>query len=169
MLTNRRKGMGELIGAILVIAITIIVAIFVSGWISSTSEEHGQRIKNQTQEKLSCIYADLYIDNVTFNCSNNCSSGITHLLNITIKNSGQVPVSIEKIYIINTTGSVFTFNLSEIMTIATGGLESFISSSTISCLPFNRTIDKVVVSSVNCPDTAYDRFDGDDVTFVECG
>ncbi len=162
------KGVSLMISAVLLVGLALTLGLITSDFVSKLSKERTQQITNITKEKLNCQYANLYIRNVSFDCNNNCSSGISHRLNVTVVNSGTKTVKIDSLYLRNTTGALFTFttgtielNASDVLTIS--------NTSSSSCHEINRTIDRAVVSSLNCPDTAFDSMPGSDVAFLRCG
>lgn len=163
------KGVSLMLSAVLLIAIAVTIGLITSDFVSRISKERTQQLTNITKEKLNCQFANLYIRNASFDCNNNCSAGASHTLQVTVVNSGKKPVHIDNLYLRNTTGALFAFyangtreiNASEVLTIS--------NASTSSCADINRTIDRVIVSSLNCPDTAFDSMPGRDVVFSRCG
>ncbi len=163
------KGVSLMISAILLIGLALTLGLITSDFVRGLSKERTQQLTNITKEKLNCQFANLYIRNASFDCNNNCTSGISHTFQVTIVNSGKKAVQIDNLYLRNTTGALFTFytngsrelNASEVLTIS--------NISTSSCNDINRTIDRVIVSSINCPDTAFDSMPGSDVAFSRCG
>lgn len=165
----RNKGVSLMLSAVLLIGLTLTIALLTTDFLTKTSKQRTEQIRDIAQEKLNCQYANLYIRNASFNCSNNCSSGISHTLAVTVVNSGKKSVKIDDIYVRNSTGALFAFyangtkelNVSDVLTIS--------NVSTSACHDINRTIDRIIVSSINCPNTAYDTLPGGDVAFANCG
>lgn len=163
------KGVSLMLSAVLLVGLALGLGLITSDFVSKLSKERTQQLTNITKEKLNCQFANLYIRNASLDCNNNCASGTSHTFQVTVVNSGKKPVTIDNIYVRNTTGTLFAFyangtkelNASEVLTIA--------NTSTSSCADINRTIDRVIVSSLNCPDTAFDSMPGGDVVFSRCG
>ncbi len=84
------KGISPLLSGTLFILITVVVATLVAGWLTVLSEERSESLQNTTGQRLRCEYADLFIDNIHYNCNNNCFTGVPYGLNATIKNGGSV-------------------------------------------------------------------------------
>ena len=162
------KGIHQLVVFIILIVMAVTIAIMVHSWLVPFSREQTGTIENQTKEKLACEYASIYIKNVTYNCSSDCSVNATRNLTVEIKNSGTVTVNIDNIYIKNTTGVLFSFALNETKTVLTGNIVKLENISTMACSGINNSIDKVRVITTNCPGTAYDNFPGSDVNFINC-
>ena len=55
------KGVSSMIAAVLLVLITIVASVFLSGWLTSTSSAQAERIKNNTNTQLQCQFADMYI------------------------------------------------------------------------------------------------------------
>jgi archaellum component FlaG (FlaF/FlaG flagellin family) len=163
------KGLSTLVSAVMVILITVTASILVASWLTTTTSQRTETIKNQTKEKLNCVYADMYIESATFDCNSDCSPGISHNLTVSVRNSGTIQLSIDKMYIQNTTGDTFEFTLSS-MSLSTGESGTLENISTSDCTGYNSStkIEKIIVNSANCPSDAYDTIDGDDVTFNNC-
>jgi len=162
------KGVHQLITFAILIAMTATIAIIVSGWLIPFLREQTGTIENQTKEKLDCQYASLYIKNVTYNCSDDCSVNATRNLTVEVENSGSVTIRIDNIYIKNTTGALFSFALNETKALSTGDTIRIENVSAMVCSGINNSIDKVRIISTNCPGTAYDSFPGSDVNFLDC-
>lgn len=163
------KGVSVLISAVLLIALALTLGLIAADFSSKTSKGRAEQVRDIAKERLDCQFANLYIRNASLDCNNNCTSGISHTLNVTVVNSGKKAVQIDNVYVRNNTGALFTFfangtkelNASDVLVIS--------NTSTTACGGINRTIDRVIVSSNNCPNTAFDALPGGDVVFVRCG
>jgi hypothetical protein len=162
------KGIHQLVAFTILIAVVIIVSLLIHSWLIPFSREQTGTVENQTKEKLACQYASVYIKNVTYNCSSDCSVDAIRNLTIEIENSGALTISIDNIYIRNATGALFSFSLNETKTLITGDIVRLENISTMTCSGINHSIDNVGVITINCPGTAYDNFPGTDVTFLDC-
>lgn len=162
------KGISSLLSAVLVIGITIALGILVSGWIINLSAKSAGTIKNQTTSRLECQYGGLYLKAAVYECNNTCFTGIPYRLNLTLQNTGSIKLYATKSYTKLTNGQTYTLsaplvevNASSIIT------ASFNSTSTSGCTT-NNTLERVMVSSDNCPETAYDSIPYDLITFSNC-
>jgi len=163
------KGLEPIVSAVIILMITVVAGVTVSGWLSTFSTQKAADIKNLTNEQLSCKFADIYIKNSTYNCNNDCSSGIAHTITATVVNSGKKLVNINKIVVQNTTGSIYSLNLNETKSLNIGDTITLVNITSASCSGINRTIDKIIISSLNCPLPASDSVSGSGVTFINCG
>ena len=162
------KGISAMISTVLLIVISIALATIVSGWFTSMSTEQSKNVANTTTERLSCQYADMYIKNSTYNCNGDCSQGISHTLTINVVNSGKRQLYMDKVVVKNTTGIIFSYNLDSTKTLSVGDVSTLTNVSITTCNGINNTIESVIVSSTNCPNTAFDSLSGADVTFTNC-
>ncbi|MEM7819662.1 MAG: hypothetical protein QXD48_02430 [Candidatus Aenigmatarchaeota archaeon] len=162
------KGVNIFLSAVLLILLTVVIASFVFNWITTLSTERSESIKNTTKERLGCQFADMYIINATYDCNGDCSSGIIHRVNVSISNSGKKALEISRIVIQNTTGSIFNYNINETKILSVGETLTITNVSTDTCDGINKTIEKIIVSSNNCPNQAFDSIPGKDVIFINC-
>ena len=162
------KGVQQLIAFAVLISMAVTIALIVSGWLIPFIKEQTGTVGNQTTGKLACQYAFLYIKNVTYNCSTDCSVNAARNLTVEVENSGSVKIWIDNIYIRNTTGVLFSFSLNETKALSSGDIVRIENISTMLCSGINNSIDKVSIITTNCPGTAYDSFPGSDVTFLDC-
>ncbi|HLD38759.1 MAG TPA: archaellin/type IV pilin N-terminal domain-containing protein [archaeon] len=162
------KGVSSMIAAVLLVLITIVASVFLSGWLTSTSSAQAERIKNNTNTQLQCQFADMYIKNVTYSCGGNCTTGTQHTTTVTLVNSGKKSLSISSIYILNTTGVVTVLNLNETKTLSVSDALTITNTSRDTCSGINGSIEAVTVSSLNCPATAYDSADVGRITYASC-
>src|SRR3989338_2343251 len=162
------KGVSSMIAAVLLVLITIVASVFLSGWLTSTSSAQAERIKNNTNTQLQCQFADMYIKNVTYSCGGNFTTGTQHTTTVTLVNSGKKSLSISSIYILNTTGVVTVLNLNETKTLSVSDALTITNTSRDTCSGINGSIEAVTVSSLNCPATAYDSADSGRITYASC-
>ncbi|MDI6721714.1 MAG: hypothetical protein QMD85_04950 [Candidatus Aenigmarchaeota archaeon] len=163
-----RKGVSPLISTVLLIAIAVSASLIVSQWSSALSRSQSLEITNKTHERLSCQFANLYIKNVTFFCNNNCAAGTRHTINVSVINSGKRNIELSSFALRNTTGNLTVFSLNETKNIQSGATLLLVNVTFDNCSPFNGTVDRVIVSSLNCPDDAYDSFPGSSVAYAGC-
>lgn len=163
------KGLEPVISAVLMLMIAIAAGVVVSGWVSTFSTEKAKNIRNYTQDQLACNFAGLYIKNATYNCSNSCAAGVQHTTLVTIVNSGKKQFSIDSIVLQNTTGSIYSLKLNVTKNLNIGETVTLTNVSLGSCSGINKTIDKIITSSINCPVSASDSLSGGSITYLECG
>ncbi len=162
------KGINQIVSFTILIAVAVSVALIIQSWLMPFSTEQTGTLENQTKEQLACQYASVYIRNVTYNCSSDCSTAAARNLTVYIENSGTLTVGINNIYIRNTTGALFSFGLNETKILVTGDVVRLENISTMRCSGINNSIDLVRIITNNCPGTAYDSFPGADVSFLDC-
>lgn len=162
------KGISAFISVVLLVVIVVAVATIVSGWFSTLATSQTETIENTTKTRLSCQFADMYIINATYNCTGNCSAGNDHTLKVGIKNSGKRELKFDKLVVKNTTGDIFSYDLSSTNNLSIGNSVTLTNVSTTTCAGINNTIESVIASSTNCPNTAFDSIDGVDVDYLEC-
>ena len=92
-----------------------------------------------------------------------------HTTVVTVVNSGKKQVGIDSILLQNTTGSIFNLKTNVTQNLNIGETTTLSNVSLGSCNGINRTIDKLIVSSINCPVSASDSLSGGSITYVECG
>lgn len=162
------KGISPLIAAVFLVIITVVGSILLSGWLSTTSTTQAGAIRNSTIVKLQCQYADIYIKNATYNCGLNCTTGTQHTTTLTVVNSGKKTITIDRLFIRNTTGFVTALLLNESKTITVGDALSVTNTTRATCVGINNSIEVVEVSSIECPSTAYDSLDSGDIVYTSC-
>ncbi|HLD85329.1 MAG TPA: hypothetical protein VI968_02110 [archaeon] len=163
------KGLEPIVSAVMMLMIAIAAGAVVSGWVSTFSSEKAKNIRNYTQDQLSCNFAGLYIKNATYNCSNSCAAGVQHTTVVTVVNSGKKQIAIDSIVLQNATGSVYNLRINATQNINIGETVTIMNVSMGSCSGINKTIDKVIISSINCPASASDSLSGGSVAYIECG
>ncbi len=161
------KAINQMLSSIILIVVVVASAVVVSNWLGSLSKETTRDITGTAKERLSCQFANMYIKNVSYYCNNNCNQGVLHNLTLTVVNSGKKPVMVDKIYVENSTGGLFTFEIGNVQ-INASDIVQIINSSTSSCHGINRSIENVIISRLNCPSDAFASYPGWDVIFVGC-
>ncbi len=163
------KGISPLIASVLLISITVVTSIFLSGWLSTITTSQTKVIQNTTQTRLQCQYADLYVKNANYTCNNNCTAGTLHTTTLTVVNSGKKTLTIDTIYLRNTTGVVTALALNETKVLNVGDSLVISNTTRATCAGINRSIELITVTSLNCPTTAYDSTESSEITYVTCG
>lgn len=162
------KGISPLIAAVLLVVITVVASIFLSGWLSTTTSFQSRTIRNNTIAQLQCQYADLYIKNATYDCGLNCTTGTQHTTTVTVVNSGKRTVTIDRLYLRNASGIVTSLLLNESKTISVGNALTVTNTTRDTCTGINNTIELVEVNSMECPSTAYDSLDRRGILYNNC-
>ena len=161
------RGINQLMAFVVLVSLTVTVAVIISNWVIPFYREQGEKIENQTKERLECQYGSVYIRNVTYHCGDDCSLDADRNLTVEVENSGNVKIIVDKIYIKNKRGSLFAFDV-EARTLSTGDVARLENISAMSCSGINNSIEGVSVIATNCPGTAYDNFPGSEVNFLNC-
>lgn len=162
------KGISPYISFVFLILLTVIIATIISGWMNDMSKEQVSGIANNVSQKLDCNYASIYVDSVTYVCNSTCFTGVPYQINASIKNTGTLPLYISRIATRLTDGTVYQITTDHDK-LSTGQKTIFSWNSTSSGTCRNMTeLEKVTITSETCPVTAYDSFDGSDVTFIGC-
>lgn len=154
-----------MVSAVLLIAITLTATVLVGTFLTKLTTNTSSTIKNQTEKKLECSFADFYIVNTTLDCNSNCSDGITHRLNVTVRNNGQVKLTFTSVEVETDDHTVYSFTLND--NVSTGQEVVLSAVFTSSCTPLNQSVYKVYLSPSNCP-TIRDQITEDFVTYVNC-
>ena len=162
------KGISPLIAAVFLVIITVVASIFLSGWLSTTATFQSKNIRNSTLTQLQCQYADIYIKNATYDCGLNCTTGTQHTASVTVVNSGKRTMTIDRLHIRNTTGTVTSLLLNETKTISVGNSLSITNTTRSTCTGINNSIESIEVSSIECSSTAYDTLDTGDIIYSNC-
>lgn len=169
------KGISPLISVVLLVAITLTATIIVGTFLMSLSTNASSTIKNQTEERLSCTFADFYIINATYDMNLDCTEGRKHTINLTVKNNGQVSLSFKSFSIEDDSGNVYQFGTQA--SLAPGEIKVLtnVSYSHTPCLAlieqkntsagYETHIKNIYLSPYNCPNVR-DRIDEDFVTVV---
>ncbi|MBI4153862.1 hypothetical protein HY501_00860 [Candidatus Woesearchaeota archaeon] len=163
------KGVSPLLEAVLLIAVAVTISVLVATWLTTLTTSETRQVKNTTTTALQCQFSNLLIQSATYNCSLNCSAGISHNLTLTLKNTGRISIDIRHVSLLNKTGSIYAYEFNETKILDPG--ETIVASniSTDSCMGINRTIEKITVASISCPKNAFDSISGGDVVLTSCG
>lgn len=162
-----KKGVSPLIEALMLVVMGVGLSAIVIGWLPALSTERTASVKNLTNEQLRCEFSNIFIKSATYNCSSNCAAGTTHTVTLSVKNSGRISLFVNRIYIQNTTGTVFAFGMND-TTIDASSTVTLSNATTGTCTGINNTIDKITVNSVNCPSRGANSIPGSEVTFANC-
>lgn len=103
------KGISPVLEGIIAIAITLSISLIVGNFLLSSSGISVKTVENQTGQKLATIYTSFYISNTTIDANFDCTEGINHTINITLRNTGQKSVTINNIVFESVNGSMLSF------------------------------------------------------------
>ena len=162
------KGVSAMLASAILVLITVVATIYVSGWLSTLSSSTASEVRNNTNTQLQCQYADIYIKNATYNCGGNCTTGTQHTTTLTIVNSGKKTVSIDGMFLRNTTGYVTGLLFNETKLLNVGDALTISNTTRATCSGINNSIELITVTTLTCPATAYDSIQGSYVTYTSC-
>jgi len=158
------KGFEPLIATVVLIIIAVAVAAMITNWQSWFLPSYSEQLANQSLSQLQCARAGLMLDNVTYNCSNLCLPGVNHVINATVRNTGDISLPIYKMYLENNAGQIFEFNLNT--TLALDQTYDFTNTSSMSCFGINHSISRIALVTA-CPGMP-SIFDGSIITWINC-
>lgn len=163
------KGLSPLVESILAIVITIVAVFIFSNFLLSASKNATGTISNQFELKQACSYSGFYVMNVSIETAEDCTRGVNHTLNVTVRNTGQVKLNIESIGIESLDGDIVSFTFNQ--NLSTGEIKSFSGISEESCSSlvkqnesypgYSNNIRKIYANTDTC--TFYNIVEGEDV------
>ena len=162
-----KKGISVFIGSVLLIMLTVLVGAIVANWTATVAKDTSSSVEDQNLDQLNCARGNVFIRNVTYNCSKSCASGTFHMINATVENTGSIELMFRNMTIITTSGKLFGYSMNETKIISVGSSSLFMNISATACTDINSSIDSVKIGSMNCGDV-YDSFPGSLVQYVEC-
>ena len=157
------KGFEPLIAAVLLIAVALMLAIIIYQWQISYIHNSAKDLEDKTQKRLICDRADIGLLNISYDCTNSCNAGIGHILDIKLKNYGEVGVKIEKIYLRNKSSTLFEYPGG---TLDIGEVKRFVNTSTDSCQGINQSLDEVLIIT-DCPNL-FVSIPSDKINWLNC-
>ncbi|GEM_PF-2543197 len=163
MTSRKMKGFEPLVAATLLIAVALMLAIIIYQWQISYIHSSTADIENSANKKLVCDRADISFVNMSYNCGMSCSSGVQHTLDIKLKNYGDVGLTIEKIYLKNTLGSLIEYPGGQL---DVGEVKSFKNTSSSSCQGINKSLEEVLVIT-DCPNI-FVTIPSDKINWINC-
>jgi flagellin-like protein len=163
-----KKGISPLISAVLLIAMAVSLSVIVGGWARQVVTERTEDISEQTKTQLDCASTTMYIKDFSLNCT---SKTIT----ADVKNMNQQQLRIQKLQILNESGSLFTFVMKDDsdntpVTISAGSIKTLTNNNTIDSVTgfdSESAIDKIFMFDMNCPD-ARDEYEPKSSDFLSC-
>ena len=101
----RNKGISPMVATVLMVAFTVSVAIIVLNWYQTFFTSTGEKVGNQTAQKIDCSYGAISFRNICLREEN--LTGI-------IENNGNIDLSDIELQIAYKNGSVLKYNYTEL-------------------------------------------------------
>jgi FlaG/FlaF family flagellin (archaellin) len=160
------KGFEPLIATVVLIIIAVAVAATVANWQAWFLPSYSAQLGNQSLSQIQCSRAGVMLDNVTYSCGTvpNCNEGVIHTLTAKIRNTGDISLPLYKLYLENTAGQIFEFNLNT--TLALDQIYTFTNTSAMDCHQINRSISRISIATA-CSSMP-SIFDGSIITWINC-
>lgn len=155
---KNRKAVSPLIATVLLVSITLTLIYLVSNWALSFTSSQAGIIGGQSDTSIKCSSAGLAIDNASYNCT----SG---KLMMEAYNSGTKDLTDFKIQMLLTNSSSYKLNAEPNVTVYSGDTQTFYNNS------INITfaqLDRVVMTTSACPQTARSELDSTKITAYGC-
>jgi len=162
---NQSKGLSPLIATTMLILVAIAISILVSSWMSSLSVTESRRLENRTAQLLACKRGGLTITSASYNCSNDCNVNVNHTITLRIRNTGEIRLGINKIYLVNRSGVFYTL-MPNVTSLDISDIKDAGNVSRELCSGINNSIEEITVTT-SCPDV-YDTFPGSNVLYQNC-
>ncbi|MBI4896165.1 MAG: hypothetical protein HY832_01320 [Candidatus Aenigmarchaeota archaeon] len=164
-----KKGVDPLVGAVLLVVIAVSIGSILLSFSTGLAKKESSTLKGTFSTQLACQYAAYYIKNATVDCNSSCAAGIPHTITITAINSGKKSLNITTMYLINTTGSLFSLELNESKDLNVGEVLTVSNVTTDACTSYNSStrLDQIEIRNRLCSNTVA-VLDGSDVSFVNC-
>ncbi len=103
-MTVIKKGLSPLLSVVLLVAVTLSIGVFVSGWLSSTAKTQTEQVT--ANNDVTCNYASLNAQNAVFNQSGN------NEIKFDITNTGTKDLTISKIRVTDNSSNTELLNTS---------------------------------------------------------
>ena len=155
------KGIDAYIATIILILIAIGLAVALINWQSWFLPHFSQSVSGQNQ--LNCLRSGMVLQNISYNCNGDCSSGVNHTLITRIINTGDTPLTLSKVLLQTSTG-IFDYPLSS--TLNPDQAFDATNVSTTSCANLNHSVSRVIIQT-SCPNVP-GPFDGSAMVWLNC-
>jgi hypothetical protein len=109
------KGVSPVLEGVIAIAITLSISLLVGNFLTSSSRSSMDVVGNQTEQKVAAVYTSFYISNTTFDAGFDCTEGVNHTINVTLRNTGQKTIDISSIVFESVAGDVVSFPFARTM------------------------------------------------------
>ncbi|HLD85327.1 MAG TPA: archaellin/type IV pilin N-terminal domain-containing protein [archaeon] len=147
------KGISPLIAAVMLIAITVSIGVFIAGWSQQFIHSTTKSVGNKTTEAIDCSAANINIQDIYITAGTGTGSA-----NVVVKNTGYANnLVITSAQLFNRTGGNFTGSGLPIIGFNKGSLFS-ISFSNVTLVSCPADFSQVIVTT-NCGGIS-DTFDG---------
>ncbi len=171
------RALSPIIALVLILGVSIAVTLLVGTFLLSTARRGAATVETQMEQRIRCTYANFYIEAANLDCNLDCTRGVDHEVNIVLRNTGQVELEINGVYIETSGGDVVVFNGSE--TLSPGETLNFSASTLDACASmigqtqssYVVKIKRIYVVSQTCPGAGDSLGEGEVksyVTFIEC-
>lgn len=154
-----KKGVSNLVAGVLATAITIVVSFTVASFVLSSSSSLSKNISLQDQTSLGCDYFNFFIKEAYFDANGDCTEGVNHSINITMKNTGMTKVRVSNMVLESSNGKTLNYYIGQ--NISPGETRTFSSVSQESCVGFinqettgfQNLVARIYAGSDSCPGT----------------
>ncbi len=153
-----QKAVSPLIASVLLVSITLAAVFILSSWSVNFATKQSGLIGDKSDTGIQCSSAGLAIDNVSYNCT----SG---KLMMEAYNSGSKDLADFRMQLLLTNGSSYTLNAEPNATVYSGDTQIFYNSSVNASFSL---IDRIVLKSNVCPNTARSELEAAKITGYGC-
>lgn len=152
------KAVSPLIASVLLVSITLTAVYILSNWSSAFASKQSTLISGKSDTGIQCSSAGLAIDNVSYNCT----SG---KIMMEAYNSGSKDLSDFRIQMLLTNGSSYIVNTEPNATVYSSDTQTFYNTSVNVSFSL---IDRVLLKSGVCPNTARSEMEAAKITAYGC-
>ncbi|MAH42378.1 hypothetical protein CL614_01485 [archaeon] len=164
-----RKGMSVLVSSVIMVVIVLAVAGIVANWSEIFARERAGGVVGQADRLIECSNSDLFINSVEIDCQNLCDvTGGDKTISLSVRNTGDVSLTLERFYMTNKVGTLFEIILPETKLISSGSVQLAFVATDFDCSAIVDNIEVFEVLSSNCPKEGRDSLSGDNIVFINC-
>lgn len=151
------KGASELVAGAIMIVIAVTVSSVIGTFLMSSARQASTNITETAEQQVKCKYSDFMVRTASFDPGGDCTSGVNHTLQMTIKNTGKVKMNIGNVYVETSDGKLVNFAINQ--NISAGDTKTFYATSEAECVSFlgqtltgyTGRIAAIRISSETCP------------------
>jgi flagellin-like protein len=158
------KGLSPIIATILLVIIAVAVAAMVVNWQSLFLPQYAAGLANESRTQLQCMRAGMSVESVTYDCNNDCSEGVNHILTLNVRNIGDISLPVNSVYLVNNIGETFSFATGR--TVDMDQNVQIVNISSSGCAGINKSVSAVYISTA-CRDMP-PRLDGNIIAWINC-
>jgi hypothetical protein len=107
------KGVSPLVAAVMLIAISVVLSVTVSSWLSTYSADASKTIRNTTNTQLQCQFANIRIKSANFDCNSTCFTGVPYRINTTVENTGKIDIIISRVVTKLSNGQTYQYEIDD--------------------------------------------------------